>query len=668
MILADMGAEVLKVERPGKGDSSRAMGDGSERNPFFRYINRNKKSVALDYKSPAGREVFLRLVRSVDVLVENYRAGVMERAGFGYDVLSGENPRLVYAQLSGFGADGPYRNKGGVDLIAQGMGGLMQVTGEPDGPPTSIGQPICDLGTGMWGVQGILAALLERERTGRGQKVDCSLLETAMGFSGWTSAAWLVDGKEPTRQGARHRQNAPYQRFATQDGYMMIGAATQDLWERCARALGRAEWIADPRFQRNARPDPAPSGAGEGDRERPRDGADGPLGRGARPGRGALRSRQHVRAALRRSAGSPPGHGDARGGRGARPGAPRANAGASVAEPDRGEERRAAARRPDGRGAGSARLRAGGDRGAAPRPRDLTDGAGRQRQPPRGSRARNQAVTARRAARAGRTSCSTLLAQEHEQAVEDGRDVDGASVEVETKRPAVLGAPTGVGVVDRRHPAVRTPPGRQPGTRPDVGRRRTPRPDTGQPGPPAGRGPDRPGGSGRLAARGTGPRAGPAPLGVSSGMSQAIAVTSNRLVDTIRRAPTQSRRTEPVGRGQGLDGVVDADRRRVTEHAIEEKPPALAERADVGIREDEGRGHGGVPALILLGDPSPGGAGHAGPRVADASTRSTIPAVRSDRHAGASARILVRIGATLCYAATRDARYGGNGRPARPGG
>ena len=251
MILADMGAEVLKVERPGKGDSSRAMGDGSERNPFFRYINRNKKSVALDYKNPAGREVFLRLVRSMDVLVENYRAGVMERAGFGYDVLSGENPRLVYAQLSGFGADGPYRNKGGVDLIAQGMGGLMQVTGEPDGPPTSIGQPICDLGTGMWGVQGILAALLERERTGRGQKVDCSLLETAMGFSGWTSAAWLVDGKEPTRQGARHRQNAPYQRFATQDGYMMIGAATQDLWERCARALGRAEWIADPRFQRN---------------------------------------------------------------------------------------------------------------------------------------------------------------------------------------------------------------------------------------------------------------------------------------------------------------------------------------------------------------------------------------------------------------------------------
>jgi crotonobetainyl-CoA:carnitine CoA-transferase CaiB-like acyl-CoA transferase len=252
MILADMGAEVWKVERPGKGDSSRAMGDGTERNPFFRYINRNKKSVTVDFKTPAGREAFLRLVRAVDVLVENYRATVMERAGLAWDVLSRENPRLVYAQLTGFGSDGPYRDKGGVDLIAQGMGGLMHVTGEPGGPPTSIGQPICDLGTGMWGVQGILAALWQRERTGRGQKVEGSLLETAMGFSGWTSAAWLADGHEPTRQGARHRQNAPYQRLATRDGYVMIGAATQDLWERCARALGRPEWIDDPRFRRNA--------------------------------------------------------------------------------------------------------------------------------------------------------------------------------------------------------------------------------------------------------------------------------------------------------------------------------------------------------------------------------------------------------------------------------
>jgi formyl-CoA transferase/CoA:oxalate CoA-transferase len=156
---------------------------------------------------------------------------------------------LIYAQLSGFGSDGPYRERGGFDLIAQGMGGIMHTTGEPDGPPVSVGLPICDLGTGMWGVQGILAALYERQRTGRGQLIECSLLETAVGFSSWTSAGWLVDKQEPTRQGSRHRQNAPYQRFATQDGFMMIGAAGQRIWERCARALGHPEWIEDPRFR-----------------------------------------------------------------------------------------------------------------------------------------------------------------------------------------------------------------------------------------------------------------------------------------------------------------------------------------------------------------------------------------------------------------------------------
>jgi crotonobetainyl-CoA:carnitine CoA-transferase CaiB-like acyl-CoA transferase len=248
MILADMGAEVIKLERPGAGDSSRGMGDGTERNPYFRYINRNKKSFTLDYKGARGREIFLKLIPEVDVLVENYRATVMDRAGLSWDTLTRLNPRLIYAQLSGFGSDGPYREKGGFDLIAQGMGGIMHVTGEPDGPPTSVGLPICDLGTGMWGAQGVLAALYERQRTGRGQKIECSLLETAVAFSSWTSAGWLADHVEPVRMGSRHRQNAPYQRFETQDGYMMIGASGQSIWERCARALGHPEWLADPRF------------------------------------------------------------------------------------------------------------------------------------------------------------------------------------------------------------------------------------------------------------------------------------------------------------------------------------------------------------------------------------------------------------------------------------
>jgi crotonobetainyl-CoA:carnitine CoA-transferase CaiB-like acyl-CoA transferase len=251
MILADMGAEIIKLERPGKGDSSRAMGDGGERNPYFRYINRNKKGITLDYKQPDGKALFLKLVDQIDVLVENYRPTVMPRAGLGWEQLRERNPRLIYAQLSGLGYDGPYAGRGGFDLIAQGMGGIMQVTGEPDGPPTTVGLPICDLGTGMWAVQGILAALYERQGTGRGRLIECSLLETAIGFSSWTSAQWLVDHKEPSREGSRHRQNAPYQRMATGDGYLMIGASNQPIWERCAAALGHPEWCQDPRFATN---------------------------------------------------------------------------------------------------------------------------------------------------------------------------------------------------------------------------------------------------------------------------------------------------------------------------------------------------------------------------------------------------------------------------------
>src|SRR5579863_7422514 len=191
-ILGDMGAEVIKVERPGKGDSIREQ-RGNPRNPQFLYINRNKKSLTLDYKQAEGKEIFLKLVRQVDVVVENYRPTVMEKAGLGYDVLIRENPRLIYATLSGFGYDGPYRQKGGFDLIAQAYGGIMHVTGEMDGAPTSVGLPICDLGTGMWGVQGILAALFQRERSGRGQRVECSLLETAVAYSSWTSANWFAE-------------------------------------------------------------------------------------------------------------------------------------------------------------------------------------------------------------------------------------------------------------------------------------------------------------------------------------------------------------------------------------------------------------------------------------------------------------------------------------------
>ena len=167
----------------------------------------------------------------------------------------------------------------------------MHVTGEPDGPPTSVGLPICDLGTGMWGAQGVLAALYERQRTGQGQKVECSLLETAVGFSSWTSAGWLADHVEPVRMGSRHRQNAPYQRFETKDGYMMIGAAGQSIWERCARALGHPEWLEDPRFARRPERRKNRFAAREGDHRGARHRAHRALDQGARRRGRAVRAR-----------------------------------------------------------------------------------------------------------------------------------------------------------------------------------------------------------------------------------------------------------------------------------------------------------------------------------------------------------------------------------------
>ena len=242
----------------------------------------------------------------MDVLVENYRPTVMPRAGLGWEALREVNPRLIYAQLSGLGYDGPYAGRGGFDLIAQGMGGIMHVTGEPDGPPTSVGLPICDLGTGMWAVQGILAALYERQRTGVGRLVECSLLETAIGFSSWTSAQWLADHEEPTRQGSRHRQNAPYQRMRTGDGYLMIGAAGEAIWARCAEALGHQEWCEDPRFATNRQrlqnraALEADDGSGADDEH------DRALGQGAGSRRRALRPGLQLRADVRRPAGAAP--------------------------------------------------------------------------------------------------------------------------------------------------------------------------------------------------------------------------------------------------------------------------------------------------------------------------------------------------------------------------
>ena len=247
-VLADMGADVIKVEPPGSGDSSRhSMGTGA-----FLAVNRNKRSVALDLKDDAHREAFHRLARSADVLLENNRPGVAARLGADYETLREINPRLVYASISGFGQTGPYAQRAGYDLIAQGLSGVMSVTGEPDGDPIKCGIPIGDLSAALFCAIGILSALAARGRTGEGQLVDTSLFEGALALSIWETAELWATGRAPGKLGSAHRLTAPYQALRTRDGHLTVAGNTQPQWERLCSVIGREELAADPRFATNA--------------------------------------------------------------------------------------------------------------------------------------------------------------------------------------------------------------------------------------------------------------------------------------------------------------------------------------------------------------------------------------------------------------------------------
>jgi crotonobetainyl-CoA:carnitine CoA-transferase CaiB-like acyl-CoA transferase len=251
LLLADMGADVIKVERPGAGDDTRRMGPaflGGEAAAFLA-INRNKRSVVLNLKSDRGREAFRRLAARADVLIENYRPGTLEGLGLGYADLKGLNPRLIYCSISAFGQTGPYRARGGFDLVAQGMSGLMSVTGMPGGPPVKVGVPITDLNAGMYGAYGILCAYVHRLRTGEGQSVDMSLLEGGIAYTFWESAEYWGTGEVPGPLGSAHRLSAPYQALRTMDGYLNIAAANQATWEALCEALGRPDLAVDPRFK-----------------------------------------------------------------------------------------------------------------------------------------------------------------------------------------------------------------------------------------------------------------------------------------------------------------------------------------------------------------------------------------------------------------------------------
>ncbi|TDE11830.1 CoA transferase [Jiangella asiatica] len=253
-LLADMGADVTKIEPPGTGDQSRtALGftmKGDDTAAFLA-INRGKRSVTLNLKEDAGREIFHALARDADVVIENFRPGVARRLGIDYETLGAVNPRIICASISGYGQTGPYANRPAHDLIAQGMTGLMSVTGEPGGPPAKVGISIADLSAGLFCAFGILCAYVARERTGRGQYVDTSIFEAPLALSVFESSELWGLGRVPRPLGSTNRTAAPNQAFRARDGYLNICAANQRLWARLCAVLGRDDLVGDPRFATN---------------------------------------------------------------------------------------------------------------------------------------------------------------------------------------------------------------------------------------------------------------------------------------------------------------------------------------------------------------------------------------------------------------------------------
>ena len=248
MNLADMGADVIKVEPPTGEDMRRGSASRHGHSGTFLTINRSKRGITVDLKQAAGVEIIHRLVKTADVFVQNYRPGAARRLGVDYETLAAINPRLVYCSISGFGATGPYAPRGGYDLIAQGMSGIISVTGDEDGPPAKAGLPVSDLSAGLFGAYGILCALEYRERTGRGQLVDTSLLEAALSLTVWEATEYWVTGRAPRPLGSAHRLAAPYQALRASDGWLTVGANNDKLFTAFCGAIERPDLAADARF------------------------------------------------------------------------------------------------------------------------------------------------------------------------------------------------------------------------------------------------------------------------------------------------------------------------------------------------------------------------------------------------------------------------------------
>lgn len=252
MLLADMGAEVIKVEVPGKGDDSRSYPPFLRgASAYFANLNRNKQSIVLNLKKQEAREILMNLLKQSDVLLENFKPGTMDKLGLGYESVRKVNPGIIYASISGFGQYGPYKNRPGYDIIGQAMGGLMSVSGWPDSPPTRTGTAMGDIVAGLNACVGILASLKGRESTGLGERIDVSLVDSMVSAMETVIQIYLVEGRVPQRVGNRYEFIAPYNSFAAEDGWVVIGVGGQDVWNRFCMAIGREALIEAPEFLTN---------------------------------------------------------------------------------------------------------------------------------------------------------------------------------------------------------------------------------------------------------------------------------------------------------------------------------------------------------------------------------------------------------------------------------
>jgi crotonobetainyl-CoA:carnitine CoA-transferase CaiB-like acyl-CoA transferase len=250
MVLGDMGADVIKVENFPEGDASRRFDPKVNGESYcFAVLNRNKKSVGINMKDPRGKEAFMKLAAKADIITENFRPGVVKKLGIDYDTISKFNPGVIYASMSGFGQTGPYGKKGGFDIVAQGMSGIMMMTGAPGGRPAKVGIAMNDIASGVTALYGILGAYIGKLRSGKGQYLETSLLEAGLAWTHWESGAYFGSGELPEATGTRHRRSTPYQAYKTQDGYVTVGANNNKLWTNfCTIVVEKPEWMSDPRF------------------------------------------------------------------------------------------------------------------------------------------------------------------------------------------------------------------------------------------------------------------------------------------------------------------------------------------------------------------------------------------------------------------------------------